>query len=267
MKLQNITSILISGAFLFTALNCASNKLDSGRNLIWSDEFNRKGLPDSTKWSYEVGGHGFGNEELQFYTNERLKNARIEKGNLVIEARKERWENNKYTSARLLTKGKFAFQYGTVEVRAKLPKGRGTWPAIWMMSESKENSPFDGEIDIMEHVGYNHGFVHAAIHTKENNQVIGAEKTNAVFVKNVSERFHVYKADWSPEKIDFYIDDHKFFSYENNEKNSKTWPFDEPYYLILNLAIGGLWAGKEGVDEIIFPQKFYIDYVRVYQNQ
>lgn len=264
---QHIFHFIIGGALFFSLLNCASNHLDSGRKLIWNDEFRGKGLPDSTKWCYDLGGHGFGNEELQFYTQNRLKNARLENGNLIIEARKERWEENKYTSARLLTKGKFAFQYGTIEVRAKLPKGRGTWPAIWMMSENIKNSPYDGEIDVMEHVGYHQGFVHAALHTKENNKVTGTEKTNAVFVKNVSERFHVYKADWSPEKIDFYIDDKKFFSYENKEKTSKTWPFDQPYYLILNLAVGGLWGGKEGIDETVFPQKFYIDYVRVYQNR
>lgn len=267
MKIQNLVTLFVSGTLLFSVSNCASNHPDSSRKLIWNDEFNGKGLPDSQKWNYDVGGHGYGNEELQFYTKNRLDNARMENGNLVIEAKKEQWEENKYTSARLLTKGKFSFQYGTVEVRAKLPKGRGTWPAIWMMSEGMKQWPDDGELDIMEHVGYNQGFIHASVHTKKYNHVIGTQKTDTLFVKDASEKFHVYKADWTPEKIDVYIDDKKFFTYENKEKTSEAWPFDQPYYIILNLAVGGLWGGKEGVDETIFPQKYYIDYVRVYQNK
>jgi len=190
----------------------------------------------------------------------------VEKGNLVIEARKENWEGSKYTSARLLTRGKFAFKYGTIEVKAKLPKGRGTWPAIWMLSEDLKKWPNDGEIDIMEHVGYHQGFIHASIHTKNYNHLMATQKTDTLKVEDASEKFHVYKADWTPEKIDFYIDDKKFFSYENEAKTYETWPFDKPYFIILNLAIGGMWGGKEGIDDTIFPQKYYIDYVRFYKN-
>lgn len=258
---------LCAAVIALSAVSCISTKADSGRKLIWNDEFNGKALPDSTKWNYDTGGSGFGNEESQFYTKSRLKNARMEKGNLVIEARKENWEENKYTSARLLTKGKFSFQYGTVEVRAKLPKGKGTWPAIWMMSENMKKWPDDGELDIMEHVGFNQGYIHASVHTKKYNHIHGTQKTDTLFVKDASEKFHVYKADWSPEKIDIYIDDKKFFTYENKEKAGEAWPFDRPYFIILNLAIGGMWGGKEGIDDSIFPQKYYIDYVRVYQNK
>lgn len=120
MKIRNSMTAALKATLFFSVLSCGSHKHDSRMKLIWSDEFNGKGLPDSTKWNYDVGGDGFGNEEAQFYTKNRLENARLEKGNLVIEARKENWKNNKYTSARLLTKGKFSFQYGTVEVRAKL---------------------------------------------------------------------------------------------------------------------------------------------------
>lgn len=267
IKIQYIFHLILGGTFAFSVMNCASNKPDSDRKLIWSDEFNKKGLPDSSKWNYDVGGHGFGNEEAQFYTKDRLENARMENGNLIIEARKENWEQSKYTSARLLTKGKFSFQYGTVEVRAKLPKGRGSWPAIWMMSENMKQWPDDGELDIMEHVGYNQGYIHASVHTKKYNHIQGTQKTDTILVNDASEKFHVYKADWTPEKIDVYVDDKKYFTYINKEKTDEAWPFDRPYYIILNLAVGGFWGGKEGIDDTIFPQKYYIDYVRVYQNK
>ncbi|KQS92343.1 glycoside hydrolase family 16 protein [Chryseobacterium sp. Leaf394] len=266
-RIQYIFHLIIAGTLVLSLLNCVSNKPDLSRNLIWSDEFNYKGLPDSTKWHYDVGGDGYGNNEAQFYTKNRLENARVENGNLVIEAKKENWENNNYTSARLLTKGKFSFQYGTVEVRAKLPKGRGTWPAIWMMSENMKEWPDDGELDIMEHVGFNQGFVHASVHTKKYNHIINTQKTDTLFVKDASEKFHIYKADWTPEKIDVYIDDQKFFTYENKEKTYESWPFDQPYFIILNLAVGGFWGGKEGIDDSVFPQKYEIDYVRVYQRK
>ncbi|WP_223608146.1 family 16 glycosylhydrolase [Chryseobacterium sp. OSA05B] len=267
IKLQHIIQLCVTGLILLSVSDCASNRANLGKKLIWSDEFNGKGLPDSLKWNYDVGGDGYGNDEAQFYTKNRLENARMEGGNLVIEARKENWEKNQYTSARLLTKGKFSFQYGTIEVRAKLPKGRGTWPAIWMMSEKMKKWPDDGELDIMEHVGFNQGFVHASVHTKKYNHIQGTQKTDTLVVKDVSEKFHVYKADWTPEKIDVYIDGHKFFTCENKEKTYEAWPFDQPYFIILNLAIGGFWGGKEGIDDSIFPQKYYIDYVRVYQNK
>ncbi|UHO40496.1 glycoside hydrolase family 16 protein [Chryseobacterium capnotolerans] len=267
IKFRNILKFYAAGLLVLSVTNCVSNKADFGRKLIWSDEFDGKGLPDSLKWNYDVGGDGYGNDEAQFYTKNRLENARMENGNLIIEARKEDCENNKYTSARLLTKGKFSFQYGTVEVRAKLPKGRGTWPAIWMMSENMKKWPDDGELDIMEHVGFNQGYIHASVHTKKYNHILGTQKTDTLMVKDVSEKFHVYKADWTPEKINVYIDDQKIFTYENKEKTYEAWPFDQSYFIILNLAVGGFWGGKEGIDDSIFPQKYYIDYVRVYQNK
>lgn len=208
MKYKHIITILIGGALVSSSLSCASNKFDSSRKLIWNDEFNRKGLPDSTKWNYDYGGSGFGNGESQFYTKKRLENARVEKGKLIIEARKEDWEEKKYTSARLLTKGKFSLQYGTVEVRAKLPKGRGTWPAIWMLSEKMRKWPNDGEIDIMEQ----------AIFTLQLIQKINTQKTDTVIVKDASEKFHVYKMNWTPEKIEVYVDNKKFFTCINEEK-------------------------------------------------
>lgn len=267
MKLQPLIHSVVGAMLLFSVAGCASNRPDKNRKLIWNDEFNNKGLPDAAKWNYDTGGSGFGNEEAQFYNRNRLENARIDNGKLIIEARRENRENKNYTSARLLTKGKFSFQYGTVEVRAKLPQGRGTWPAIWMMSEDMKKWPDDGELDIMEHVGYHQGYIHASVHTKKYNHIMQTQKTDTLFVKDASEKFHVYKADWSPEKIEVYVDDQKYFTYENKEKSYGAWPFDKPYFIILNLAIGGFWGGKEGIDEKIFPQRFEIDYVRVYQNK
>ncbi|WP_294324639.1 glycoside hydrolase family 16 protein [uncultured Chryseobacterium sp.] len=267
MKFQPVVQLIIGGILLFSVSGCVSSKTAAERKLIWNDEFSKDGLPDASKWNYDIGGHGFGNEESQFYTKERLENARVENGKLIIEAKKENWEKSNYTSARLLTKGKFSFRYGTVEVRAKLPKGRGTWPAIWMMSENMKKWPDDGELDIMEHVGYHQGYIHASVHTQKYNHILQTQKTDTLFVKDASEKFHVYKADWAPEKIDVYVDDIKFFTYENKEKTYGTWPFDEPFFIILNLAVGGFWGGKEGIDDQIFPQKLVVDYVRVYQNR
>ena len=232
--------------------------------MVWQDEFDTSQI-DKSNWTFETDGDGFGNNELQFYTTDRKENARVEDGNLIIEARKEQWESNQYTSAKLITKKTFPFQYGSVEVRAKLPKGKGTWPAIWMLSKNIKKWPDDGEIDIMEHVGYNQGFIHASVHTKKYNHIIGTQKTDTLLVKDATEKFHVYRADWTPEKIEMFIDNKKYFTYINTEKTYDAWPFDQPFYLILNQAVGGNWGGKEGVDSTIYPQKFLIDYVRVYK--
>lgn len=233
--------------------------------LVWSDEFNYTGLPDATKWSYETGGSGFGNNEAQYYTKDRLENARVEDGNLVIEARKENYEGKNYTSARLVTRDKASWTYGRIEVRAKLPKGRGTWPAIWMLANDMKVWPDDGEIDIMEHVGYDHGMVHASIHTKKYNHIINTQKTSKIEVKDLSEAFHTYTVEYNRDRMDIFVDDKHYFSYLNSEKTYDAWPFNQPFFLILNQAIGGNWGGVQGIDDSIFPQKFYIDYVRVYQ--
>src|ERR1044071_3886031 len=153
-------------ASIFSATLCAQKA--TKWKLVSKDEFNYTGLPDSTKWNYDVGGNGWGNNELEFYTEKRSENARVENGNLVIEARKESWQGLNYTSARLLTKNKGDWQYGKIEVRARLPRGRGTWPAIWMLgSTTPLKWPDDGEIDIMEHVGFDQGVIHGTIHCKK----------------------------------------------------------------------------------------------------
>jgi beta-glucanase (GH16 family) len=234
--------------------------------LVWSDEFDKPGLPDPAKWGYEEGM--VRNHELQYYTKERLENARVEDGNLVIEGRKEPFEKAQYTAASLRTKGKAAWTNGRIEVRAKLPTGRGTWPAIWLLGEDKDHRgwPACGEIDIMENVGYEPDVINANIHTKLYNHVMKTGKGSKITLAKPYADFHVYQLDWSNEKMDFYVDDQKYFTYKNDGAGRDSWPFDQPHYLILNLALGGDWGGQKGMDDSIFPQKYYIDYVRVYQK-
>ena len=235
--------------------------------LVWSDEFNYTGLPDSSKWNYDVGGDGWGNHELEYYTNRRSENARVEGGNLIIEARKEKWDKNDYTSARLMTKGKGDWQYGKIEVRAKLPKGLGTWPAIWMLgSITPLKWPDDGEIDIMEHVGFHQGYIHGSIHCKKYYWVIGTQKTDTIIVKDCSEKFHTYGLEWNADFIKISVDENVYFSFKNEHSGYQGWPFDNKMHLLLNIAVGGDWGGAKGIAQDIWPQKMEIDYVRVYKQ-
>ena len=254
--------------------------------LVWSDEFDKPGLPDPAKWGYESGF--VRNNEAQYYTRERKENARVENGMLVIEARKEQFnspdyapdaaakgqgqgrrggEPAQYTSASLTTRGKASWTYGRIEVRAKLPKGRGTWPAIWMLGTNRAAGwPACGEIDIMEEVGYEPGIIQAHIHTGKYNHVKNTSKGDRITIADASEAFHVYAVEWDKEQMDFYVDERKYFTYRNEGSGSEAWPFDKDQYLILNLAIGGAWGGAKGIDDSIFPQRYYIDYVRVYKR-
>ena len=239
--------------------------------LVWADEFNYSGLPDSTKWSYDVGGHGWGNQELQYYTSKRPENARVEEGKLIIEARKEAYLDNDYTSARLVTKNKGDWTYGRIEIRAKLPQGRGTWPALWMLPTEwiygDGGWPDVGEIDIMEHVGYDEGVIHGTIHTHDYNHMDGTQQSGQITVEDAVDTFHVYAIEWSEDKIEWYVDGDKYFTYNNNGAGWTAWPFDHPFHLIMNIAVGGTWGGAEGVDNTIFPQKLEVDYVRVYKKR
>ena len=237
--------------------------------LIWSDEFETSGLPNPANWDYDVGDHGWGNNELQYYSKADLRNARIENGVLIIEAVTDPSHPKGYSSAKLVTRGNSSWQYGYIEVRAKLPQGRGTWPAIWMLPrESRYGGwPKDGEIDIMEHVGYDPGKVHGTVHTEAFNHTIGTQKGGQTIVPNFSADFHTYAIDWRAERIDFFIDGLKYFSFENTGGDYKEWPFDQPFYLILNVAVGGNWGGAQGVDANIWPQRMEVDYVRVYDQK
>jgi beta-glucanase (GH16 family) len=232
----------------------------------WQDEFDYTGLPDPGKWSFEQGGDGWGNHELQYYARS-LKNAWVGDGVLTIAARKQKIEGSDYSSARLRSKGKGDFLYGRFEVRAKLPAGRGTWPAIWMLPTDQVYGgwPKSGEIDIMEHVGYDPGRIHITMHTEAYNHAIGTQKTATHRVDDATTQFHRYRVDWTPATIRGYIDDVQVYEFVNEGTGPATWPFDQRFHFLLNIAIGGDWGGKEGVDKDIFPATMQIDYVRVYR--
>lgn len=233
--------------------------------LTWSDEFDYEGLPDNTIWDYEEGK--IRNNESQYYTRARTENAQVEDGVLVIEALSEAYQGAKYTSASIITKGKKDFLYGRIEIRAKLPTGVGMWPAIWMLGDniSEVGWPACGEIDIMENVGYDPDTIHANVHTKAYNHVKKTNKGSRIKVDAPYRDFHIYAMEWYEDHMDFYLDDQKYFTFQNENKTSNEWPFDKPHYLILNIAVGGAWGGRYGIDESIFPQKMLIDYVRYYE--
>lgn len=240
--------------------------------LVWSDEFDYSGLPDAMKWGYDVGGHGWGNKELQYYTDRRKENARVENGSLIIEARRDNWDNHEYTSARLVSKGKGDWTYGRIEVRAKLPSGRGTWPAIWMLPTGRDYGrwPAGGEIDIMEHVGSDSDVVHASIHTHAYNHSINTQKSANIKVPTARSGFNVYAVEWTPEEIRAYVNNQHYFTFKNERLTNpaagyRQWPFDKRFHLLLNIAVGGTWGGSKGVDPDVWPQRMEIDYVRVYQ--
>lgn len=236
--------------------------------LVWSDEFNYTGLPDSTKWGYDVGGNGWGNNELQYYTHADTNNATVKNGILSIMARKEKRENKDYTSARMVTRDKADWVHGRIEIRAKLPKGRGTWPAGWMLgSNIKEVGwPQCGEIDILEHVGYDPDTIVGSLHSTAYNHIKGTQKTARLFIKNPYTEFHTYAIEYNSEKMDFLLDETVYLTVRNEHKTDKEWPFDKPQYLLLDLAVGGNWGGTKGVDETIFPATMEVDYVRVFQQ-
>lgn len=237
------------------------------RKLVWSDEFDYTGLPDSSKWGYDLGGHGWGNNEKQFYTDKKLQNASVKDGLLSITAIKEAFEGAAYTSARLVSKNKGDWKYGRFEIKAKMPKGRGLWPAIWMLPTDWKYGdwPTSGEIDIMEHVGYLPDSLYGTVHTGAYNHRIGTQKGNKVYSKDLSDAFHVYVLEWNENEIKIGIDDDLYFVYPNEKKTEQEWPFDQKFHLLINMAVGGDWGGSRGIDETIFPQTFQVDYVRVYQ--
>lgn len=231
----------------------------------WQDEFDTPGAPDAAKWSHDLGGHGWGNNELQQYTDE-LANARVEDGVLAITARRERLGRRDYTSARLVSKDKGDFLYGRFEVRAKLPAGRGTWPAIWMLPTDRAYGgwPDSGEIDIMEHVGFDPETVHATVHTGAYNHKLGTHRSGTRKVGGATDGFHVYRVDWTPDAVRGYIDGGEVFEFPNEGTGPAAWPFDQRFHLLLNIAVGGDWGGRHGVDEAAFPARMLVDYVRVY---
>ena len=242
--------------------------LPAGYTLVWSDEFNVNGLPDAAKWNYDTGRNkdGWYNNELQYYSAARLENAEARGGSLVITARKEQmsgtadWGGQRYSSARLLTAGKASWTYGYFEVRAKLPCGKGTWPAIWMLG-SGGDWPAVGELDIMEQTGREPTKLFSTTHTTSGSGGNGAG--GATQVSDACTAFHTYQMLWTAQQITFGIDGKAHFTYVNAGTGKAQWPFDAPQFLILNVAIGGDLGGP--VDDAIFPVKMEVDFVRVYQ--
>ncbi len=241
--------------------------VSKGMKLVWSDEFNYSGLPDSSKWNYDIGGYGWGNNEKQFYTDRDTMNAIVKNGVLSIIARKEKRGNNDYTSARLLTRGKAEWTYGRIEMSAKLPAGRGLWPAGWMLGSNVDVKgwPDCGEIDIMEHVGFKKDSVFGTVHTGAYNHVKGTQRGTTVLIENPYTQFHTFAIDWTPEKMEFLLDGKVYYHFDNEHKTSAEWPFNEPFFLLLNMAVGGNLGGQKGIDDTVFPAVFEIDYVRVFQ--
>jgi beta-glucanase (GH16 family) len=232
---------------------------------FWQDDFNTNGIPDPAKWSYDVGGSGWGNNELQYYTSG--ENAGVVNGNLVIQAKKENYQGRQYTSTRLISKGKGDFQYGRFEIRAKLPKGRGTWPALWMLSSDNSYGiwPASGEIDIMEHVGFDLNKVHCSVHCSAYNHSRGNQKSSTKTITDGTTDFHLYRVDWTPYSIKGFVDDEQYFEFINENNGFSSWPFNKKFYMIMNVAIGGNWGGAQGVDDNIFPTAMEVDYVKVYK--
>jgi beta-glucanase (GH16 family) len=233
--------------------------------LTWSEEFDYSGKPDPASWGYETGY--VRNRELQYYTDQ-LQNAMVENGVCTIQAVLE--DGDSITSASINTFGKYDFLYGRIEVRAKIPSALGSWPAIWMLGTNipEIGWPDCGEIDIMEHVGYDPDKIHANVHTKSYNHVLGTNKGNHIEAGDPWADFHIYAVEWFEDHMDFFFDDSLYFSFRNDMAGSHdTWPFDKPHYLLINLAYGGSWGGKQGVDTSLLPLKYEIDYVRYYQQK
>jgi hypothetical protein len=235
--------------------------------LIFYDEFDIAGSPDAAKWGFDIGTGcpdlcGWGNAEEQYYTS-RTDNVNVQDGMLTITAKKEAYQGSNYTSTKMLTKGKFDFTYGKVEVRAKLPEGKGTWPAIWMLGANIDQVgwPACGEIDIMEHFGKSQGTVSSAMHTPSsygNTANYGDQ-----FLADVSTKFHIYSVEWTAEEMVFKVDDVEHYKYSPSVKNSSTWPYDADQYLIMNIAMGGTAGGT--IDASFVESTMVIDYIRVYQ--
>lgn len=237
---------------------CFSSVKAQDLSLLWSDEFNYSGLPDTVKWVNEAGF--IRNHELQYYTSRRLENSLVKNGNLMIIGRKEQFKNAEYTSASINTLGKFSFKYGKVEARIKLPVGQGMWPAFWMMGENKPQVgwPRCGEIDVMEHINSTLTLVGTA--HWHNEKHVSSGSTIPCNVR----QYHIYSVEWNRDSIRWLLDNKRYFAINIKDSINSTNEFHEPFYLLLNLAIGGDWPKNPDATSQ-FPDTVYIDYVRVYQ--
>lgn len=251
--MKNLMLLMLVSSFCFAQ--------QGKRKLVWEESFAGKKLDEKT-WNVELGDGcpncGWGNNERQFYTNE---NHEVTGGKLIVTARKE---GDKYTSTRITTKGKKEFKYGYFEAKAKLPTGKGIWPAFWMLGANIDTVgwPKCGEIDILEYVGKERNTVFNSLHTEDSHgNTINTKKTE---INGIEKGFHIYGIDWTNEKIDFYVDGKMLYSFNPKEKKEAVWPFDQPFYFLINMAIGGNFGGPD-VNDAIFPQEFVVDYIKVYQ--
>jgi len=272
------------GVALLTASSCGGGTIaqppilppTSGFTLVWSDEFSSANgsAPDSTKWTYDLGGGGWGNQELQSYTS-RPQNVQIQKGNLVITALQENYTGTdgiarNYTSARLKSQNLFAQAYGRFEARIKIPRGQGIWPAFWMLGNdiSQNGWPKCGEIDIMENIGREPGIIHGSLHGPSS-VAPTSDRTSTIFLpagQNYVDDLHVYAIEWEPGAVRFYLDSSNYATFtEDQWPSGGQWVFDHPFFIILNLAVGGVWPGNPG-STTQFPQQMLVDYVRVYSK-
>ena len=252
----------------------ASSPSGSPWTLVWSDEFggSNGSAPDSSKWTLETGGNGWGNNELEYYTR-RLQNAQIQNGSLVITALKETYTGpdgvtRNYTSARMKTSGKFEQQYGRFEARIKIPYGQGMWPAFWMLGNNidKAGWPACGEIDIMENIGKEPAIVHGTIHGPGYSGGAGIGSPFSLASGRFADHYHLYAAEWEPNVIRFYVDSNLYATRTPADLPQGTkWVYDHPFFLILNLAVGGDWPGAPD-NATVFPQTMLVDYVRVYKK-
>lgn len=281
MKIGNLLVFGIGVTFCFSCMQAFDSEkkwtdsdfVPKGYQLVWNDEFDthRSNLPDTSKWLYDIGGGGWGNNELQYYVpgfHQFDTVSSVDHGILHLVARQldNPIEGYHYLSARLKSRASWLFGY--FEARMKLPHGNGTWPAFWMLPEDLKKWPLDGEIDIMEHVGSAPDSVHISIHTLKFNHTLGTQKTSVTKVPHSQDQFHVYGLNWTKDSICGYIDGQPCFLFCNDGKKDKqTWPFHTPFRLILNQAVGGIFGGKRGVDSACYPADFQIDYVRVYQEK
>ncbi|NRT80923.1 family 16 glycosylhydrolase [Clostridium beijerinckii] len=262
-KKQLIMSLVISSLMVSSFIPTVTAKADTGWNLAWSDEFNGTSI-NTSNWKYETGGDGWGNNELEYYTN-RSENARIENGNLVIEARKENYSGMNYTSARLKSQGLKNWTYGKVEARMKLPAGQGVWPAFWMLGEniSQVSWPKCGEIDIMEHIN-NESAIHGTIHWDSTGNNTHAQYGAASPNIDVTQ-YHVYSIEWDASSIKWFVDGTQYLEANIANNINGTEEFHKPFFILFNLAVGGNWPGNPD-GSTPFPAKMYVDYVRVYQH-
>jgi beta-glucanase (GH16 family) len=258
-------AVAVSAALVACQSDAGAPDPRPGWRLVWQDDFDGPAL-DASKWVRETGGDGWGNAELEFYTD-RPQNARIADGHLVIEARREQVGNREYTSARLKTQGFGSWKYGRIEARIQIPRGQGLWPAFWMLGDNcaEVGWPACGEIDIMENIGKEPRRVHGTVHGPGYSGAQGVSSAYDLSAGSFADGFHVYAVEWEADTIRWYVDDAPYRTLTPKDLPGP-WVFDNPFFIILNVAVGGSWPGSPD-ETTVFPQTMLVDYVRVYVKQ